>query len=427
MKKNINLIGQFKADWIRYSDYEIKENEKGKKYICPTESSYFTMYNPFDNANELVFDLIKLGDLALDKSIEKSTIENKLIVFAKKYGLLGLIASSVYNRNIIGEEKVLFVENNCIKKEGIMDVDKYLDLFLPFCEEEELYIRKIGKHLTVHKLEDSPKFYGKRPLILDLVFSRFYCEEVDWILDFAKNISTHINQLLIYKNANLTEAVTIMAGKFKAEKIGLTIGVLDKPIIEWEFDSLKTTIETIYAFAVTNENNILTRCEYCKSAFIAKSEREKYCTPSCRNCSNVIKSRNKKKALKNKKANDNKVGDEKMSDKEKRKKEFIMEYKERPVTGGVYKITNTMSGNYLLMNDIDLKSTKNRFDFSVKTDMSMHPKMSKDWKEFGSNSFTFEVLEEIEKKDAQSKESFKEDLKKLEEIWAEKLDSIKRY
>ena len=62
-----------------------------------------------------------------------------------------------------------------------------------------------------------------------------------------------------------------MAGKFKAEKIEITIGVLDKPIIEWEFDSLKTTIETIYAFAVTDENNILTRYEYCKSTFIAKS------------------------------------------------------------------------------------------------------------------------------------------------------------
>lgn len=425
MKKNINLIGQFKTDWIRYSDYEIKATENGNKYICPTADAYFTMYNPFDNADDMVFDLIDLGDSALDTTTEEHILENKLIVFAKKYGLLGLVSSSVYNRSIIGEEKVLFTENNFIKKQGIMDVEEYLNLFLPFATKEEIYIREYGKHLAVFKLEDSPKFYGKRPLILDLVFSKFYCEEINWILDFAKNISTHINQLLIYKNANLTETVTIMAGKFKAEKIGITIGMLNKPVLEWEFDSLKTTIETIYAFAVTDESNILNRCEYCKNAFIAKNPREKYCSPSCRNCSNVIKSRNKKKALKAE--NKEKESDEKMSNKEKRKKEFIIEYKERPVSGGVYKITNTMSGKYLLMNDIDLKSTKNRFDFGVKTNMGMHPKMAKDWKEFGANSFTFEVLEEIDMKETQSKKEFKEDLKVLEEMWAEKFDASNRY
>jgi hypothetical protein len=425
VKKNINLIGQFKTDWIRYSDYEIRENEESKRYICPTKDSHFIMYNPFDNANELLFDLIKLGDSALEKSTDRDDLENKVISFAKKYGLLGLIASSVYNRSIIGEENVLFTESNFINQQGIMDADKYIDLFIPFSTKEEIYIRKVGKHLTVYKLEDSPKFYGKKPLILDLVFSRFYCEEVDWILEFAKNISKHINQLLIYKNANLTETVTIMAGNFKAEKIGITIGVLDKPVIEWDFDSLKTAIETIYAFAVTDENNTLNRCEYCKNAFIAKTEREKYCSPSCRNCSNVIKSRNKKKALQN--TINDKVDDKKMSNNEKRKKEVIMEYKERPVTGGVYKITNNMSDKYLLMNDIDLKSTKNRFDFSVKTNMAMHPKMQNDWKEFGAKSFTFEVLEEIKKKDTQSNETFKDDLKVLEEMWAEKLDASKRY
>ncbi|MGL5755531.1 MAG: GIY-YIG nuclease family protein [Paraclostridium sp.] len=425
MKKNINLIGQFKTDWIRYSDYEVKINENGNKYICPTTNAYFTMYNPFDNANEMIFDLIELGDNALDSTTEEYMLENKVIIFAKKYGLLGLVSSSVYNRNIIGEEKVLFTENNIIQKQGIMDVENYLNLFLPFSTKEEIHIREYGKHLAIFKLEDSPKFYGKRPLILDLVFSKFYCEEVNWILDFAKNISTHINQLLIYKNANLTETVTIMAGKFKAEKIGITIGMLNKPVLEWEFDSLKTTLETIYAFAVTDESNILSRCEYCKNVFIGKSEREKYCSPSCRNCSNVIKSRNKKKALKAK--SEVKDSNLKMNKNEKSKKENILEYKERTVSGGVYKITNTKNGKYLLTHDIDLKSTKNRFNFSMKTGSCMHLKMQKDFKEFGANVFEFEILEEIDMKETQSKKDFKEDLKVLEEMWAEKFEPSNRY
>lgn len=298
MKKYINMTGQFKTDWIKYSDYEVRLDENGEKYITPKEDSCFTIYNPFENANELVFDLIKLGDSALNKDIDKNNLDNMVLEFAKDYGLLGIITSSVYNRDIIGESKVILTEKNPLNiQEKIMDEDKYLNLFIPFANEDEVYIRKLGKHLTLFKAEDSPKFYGKRPLILDLVFSKFYSEKVDWIIDFAKTISTHINQVLIYKNINLTEGVTIMAGKFKAEKIGMTIGMLNNPFIQWEFDSLKTAVEIIYCFAITNESNILKRCEYCKNAFIAKSENEKYCSPSCRNCYNVIKSRNKKKGI----------------------------------------------------------------------------------------------------------------------------------
>ncbi|MEG1285409.1 MAG: CGNR zinc finger domain-containing protein [Romboutsia sp.] len=297
--KDINLIGQFKTDWIKYSDYEVKVNEDGKEYISPTKEATFIIYNPFDVATDLLFDLIKLGDLTMDKSINDNILKLETIEFVKRYGLLGLVTSSVYNRNVVGEEKVIFMDNNFITKSKIMDVEKYLKLFLPFAKEDEVHIRQLGKHIVVSKAEDSPKFYGKRPLVLDIVFSKFYCEDIKWILAFAKNISTHINQLLIYKNIKLTESVTIMANQFKAEKIGFTISMLTKPYIEWEFDSLKTAIETVYAFGVTDENRTISRCEYCNKAYIAKTEREKYCNPSCRNCSNVIKSRNKKRALEN--------------------------------------------------------------------------------------------------------------------------------
>ncbi|MGX4599737.1 GIY-YIG nuclease family protein [Faecalimicrobium sp. JNUCC 81] len=425
MKNNINLIGQFRTDWIRYSDYEIKSDENGSDYIVPKENSIFTIYNPFDKSNDLIFDLIKIGDNALDKEIDKDVINDMILNFVKEYGLLGIITSSVYNRNIIGESKVLLTDNNHLKtNEKIMDEDKYLSLFTPFANEDEVYLRKLGKHMTLFKAEDSPKFYGKRPLVLDLVFSRFYCEKLEWIIDFAKTIATHINQILIYKNINLTESVTIMAGKFKAEKIGMTIGVLDNPYIEWDFDSLKTAIEIIYSFAVTDKNNTIKRCEHCKNVFIAKSEKEKYCSPSCRNCYNVTKSRNKKKNI-NESINNEE--NEKMKENKKSRKEAILEYKERSISGGVYKITNVVNEKYLLVNDIDLKSAENRFNFFKKTGSGTHMKVEKDVKEFGADKFTFEILEEIDMKEGQSTKEFKEDLKMLEEIWKEKFDPEKSY
>lgn len=425
MKNNINLIGQFRTDWIKYSDYEIRNDENGANYIVPKEGSTFTIYNPFNKSNELVFDLIEIGDKALNKEIDKDIINGMVLDFAKEYGLLGIITSSVYNRNIIGESKVLLIDNNPLKSsEKIMDEDKYLSLFIPFAKEEEVYLRKLGKHMTLFKAEDSPKFYGKRPLVLDLVFSRFYCEKLEWIIDFAKTIATHINQILIYKNINLTEGVTIMAGKFKAEKIGMTIGVLNNPYIEWDFDSLKTAIEIIYSFAVTDKNNTIKRCEHCKKVFIAKSEKEKYCSPSCRNCYNVTKSRNKKK-IKNEIIN--KEENEEMKENKKSRKEAILEYKERSISGGVYKITNIVNGKYILVSDIDLKSAQNRFNFCIKTGSGMHMKVERDLKEFGGSNFTFEILEEIDMKEDQSKKEFKEDLKTLEEMWKEKFDPSKSY
>lgn len=438
MKKNFYL-DSFKTEWIKYDDYQIKKDDDGNEYITPKQDSKYTIYNPFEVSDKLLFDLIELGDEASKKDINNDIIQKKVLLFAKNYGLLGLISSSVYNRNIIGEEKVLFTENNIITKEKLMDVSEYINLFIPFASHDDIYTRTLGNHLTVFKAEDSPKFYGKRPLVLDIVFSKFYSEKLNWILEFAKSISTHLNQLIIYKNINLTEPVTIMAGRFKAQKIGFTISMFEKAEINWEFDSLESSIETIYAFALTDESFIITRCEYCSKVFVAKSEREKYCSPSCRNCTNVIKSRNKKKLIKEldkieviennelvKKDISKDEGEKFMKNSQKRK-DAIYEYKERKTTGGVYKITNTATGKSLIKAEIDLKSMENRFKFSVSTNSCVNIKMQKDWNEFGAKSFIFEILEDMEMKCDMSVGEFKKDLKKLEEEYISKINSEDLY
>ncbi|SKC72099.1 CGNR zinc finger domain-containing protein [Maledivibacter halophilus] len=259
------------------------------------------MYNPFNVAEDLIIDLISIGDeaLRLEKEMtekKKEKINSELLVFAKKYGLLGLIGASVYNRNIIGDEKVLLIDNNHITKEKIMNEREYISQFIPFAQEDDIIIRKYKNCVDIVKREDSPKFYGKRPVVLDLVFSKFYSEKINWIIDFAKMMALHFNQLLIYKKTggNLTGDVTIMAGKFHPQKIGFTINQLDKTIIAWQFDSLKTAVETVYAFAVTDESIVINRCKHCAKVFIANNIRTKYCSLSCRNRANVQKSRERK-------------------------------------------------------------------------------------------------------------------------------------
>ena len=110
-----------------------------------------------------------------------------------------------------------------------------------------------------------------------------------------------------------------------------------------------------------------------------------------------------------------------------RKKTLITEYKQRKVTSGIYRVTNTKNGMYLLDNTTNLQAKKNRFAFQVSSSSCFHHKLSKDWATFGSDAFIFEVLEALEKKEEQCQDEFVDDLKILEQMWSEKLDPSKRY
>jgi hypothetical protein len=110
-----------------------------------------------------------------------------------------------------------------------------------------------------------------------------------------------------------------------------------------------------------------------------------------------------------------------------RRKEIINEYKERKSLGGVYRITNTLSGKYLLGYAANLKSVQNHFQFAITTGSSIHPKLQKDWQELGAQAFTLEILEELEQKPGQSQAEFLDDLKTLEQLWRANLDTSKEY
>jgi hypothetical protein len=110
-----------------------------------------------------------------------------------------------------------------------------------------------------------------------------------------------------------------------------------------------------------------------------------------------------------------------------RKREIVNEYKQRKTKGGVYKVTNTANGRYMLKAEVDLQSFQNRFDFAQRMKGCLHPKMQKDHKEYGSEVFELEFLEEVEKKEDESDMGFRDRLKRMEEAWAEKFDKEKAY
>lgn len=110
-----------------------------------------------------------------------------------------------------------------------------------------------------------------------------------------------------------------------------------------------------------------------------------------------------------------------------RRKAISKEYKERKLSGGVYTITNTQNGKYLIGHAANLASVRGHFQFAVTTGSAVHPRLREDWAALGGAAFTLEVLEELEQKPDQTRAEFMDDLKTLEQIWRANLDASKQY
>jgi len=110
-----------------------------------------------------------------------------------------------------------------------------------------------------------------------------------------------------------------------------------------------------------------------------------------------------------------------------RKKILKNEYKQRKIIGGIYRVTNTRNGMYLLDYATDIRAKQNAFNLMASADSWFDYRLEKDREAFGSKVFTFEILETLEKKKEQTQDQFIEDLSTLARLWSDKLDSSTRY
>lgn len=105
------------------------------------------------------------------------------------------------------------------------------------------------------------------------------------------------------------------------------------------------------------------------------------------------------------------------------KKALKEQYKNRIIIGGVYRIQ--CSGNHAawLRATTDLQGSRNRLEFSVSIDSCPEMCMMQAWKTYGASAFTFETLEELQKKETQTQREFSDDIQVLLELWIEKQKS----
>jgi len=103
-----------------------------------------------------------------------------------------------------------------------------------------------------------------------------------------------------------------------------------------------------------------------------------------------------------------------------RKKELKQQYKEMKTEGGVYQIRNTINQKVLVVATPNLKTINGKQVSLRKWGGHKNKQLQEDCNQFGADAFVFEVLEVLEEKEEGYFDK-KEELKKLEAKWLEKL------
>lgn len=106
-----------------------------------------------------------------------------------------------------------------------------------------------------------------------------------------------------------------------------------------------------------------------------------------------------------------------------RKKELKQQFKESTVYGGIFIIKNIKNQKILIGKTRNLK-TLNGVKFMLETGgYTPNRELQKEWKQFGKEAFTFDILEKLKKKEDPYFNE-KEALVELEQKW---LDQLKPY
>lgn len=293
-----NPENNFSAQWVKYSDYEIVEVKKDK-YIKPKENATYEIYNPFECADEILVDILNLG-----RSMEEDAnkLEEYTLEFVKKYGLLGELTYLPLNSNIVFQKKVFLPKINPFTKKDVIPVEEYLENFL-VCDKNKrikIYTSK-DKNTPIgisNSNEITPNLFLDKGIEFNVVFSKGYSEQIQWILEYAIYLFTTFNAVETYyqeKNKQEKNLDNILVKSFKATNITCKIEMLNAPTLIWDFNSLKQAIDTIFLLNETTERKTVKMCKHCNKSFSSQNLKAEYCSSQCRNQANVYKSRAKNK------------------------------------------------------------------------------------------------------------------------------------
>lgn len=104
-----------------------------------------------------------------------------------------------------------------------------------------------------------------------------------------------------------------------------------------------------------------------------------------------------------------------------KKKKLKREYKQNHIPMGVFQIRNIVNDKVLIGVSLNLPGILNRHKFQLRMGKHGNMGLQAEWNEFGSENFAFEIIDELQPREAPGYD-YREDLAYLEELWLEKLE-----
>jgi len=105
------------------------------------------------------------------------------------------------------------------------------------------------------------------------------------------------------------------------------------------------------------------------------------------------------------------------------RKELKREYREKPLVPGVFQIKNKVNGKLFLGSSLNINGPLNAHEFMLSSGSHRNTELQADYKKFGADAFSFDVLGVVKVRDEPGF-NLKEELQALEQLWLEELNPV---
>lgn len=282
------LFEKTRALWVRYSDYEWVEDDKGILYLTASSNAKPNITDPIADYMQIVGDAVNTGLFCMSSETGIDERKDAIRDFTMKYGLLGIITAIPTTVHFLESDFAYFPVNPFIKEEK-MSSDDYLNLFFPFDQPKYL---KQGKAIS-WDIESDKDMQGlamtmnDRPIPVNMSLQRSYAERYDWLekqfKDWAFIVFTAQEYYDDYDELDEKERLLFKQAIRAFEGVSPTyrLELLDRPTLVWEFNSLMQALQLMINLMLSDENNPVKICKKCGNAFIPKKTSDLYCSRNC--------------------------------------------------------------------------------------------------------------------------------------------------
>ena len=278
-----------KSFWVRYSDYAIREDENGIKYLQAGKNAVPDPYDPTTEFETIVVEALNVGRTCMDNDLPEEEKDAAVYGFVLKFGMLGFMTALPTTPRFLSYENVYFDKNHFVKSES-MTVNDYLSVFFPF---EKLKLKKKDDEYTLDIEGDKhmvalAMITDGRPLEVHMSFQREYTERLDWLKQqFADWAFTMMTIFLYYEDL---DRMTAEGKEFYRQSMAAFDGITptyhielqdDGPMLVWNLNSLLQGVQLMICSMLTDSVKPVRMCRNCGRTFIAKRYRDKFCSKEC--------------------------------------------------------------------------------------------------------------------------------------------------